>query len=104
MSIEPARNGSLAKNKKLNEVIKSLNSLINMSVREGSEGEAPTFTFGELQSQLVTTTGKSQQAPANPDSGGSGGLPDGFVETEVNMCINGEEETVTLLIKFASDD
>lgn len=99
MSIQPARNGSLAKNKKLNEVIQALNSLINMSVREGSEGEAPTFTFGQLQSSLVTTMGKSEQAPANPDTGG-GNLPDGFVETAVNMCINGEEQTVTLLIKF----
>ena len=100
MSIQPARNGSLAKNRKLNEVIQAVNSLINMSVREGSEGESPTFTFGDLQSQLVTTLGQPKQAPANPENNSGGGLPDGYQETEVNMCIDGTEETVTLLIKF----
>ena len=99
MRIEPARNGSLAKNKKLNEVIQALNSLMNMSVREGSDNEAPTFTFGSLQSSLVTTSGSSGEVEATPETGG-GGTPDGFTETAVNMCIDGEETEVTLLIKF----
>ena len=63
MSISKATNGSLAKNKKLNEVIDALNSIITMSVREGAEDEGPGFTFGELRSELITTGG----------GGGSGG-------------------------------
>lgn len=100
MSIEYATNGSLAKNKKLNEVIQALNSLINMSVREGAEGEAPEFTFGQIQSSLITTGGTIDNSFAEGDSGGGGGIPDGYTETLVNMCIDGEEEEVTLLIKF----
>lgn len=57
MSISKATNGSLAKNKKLNEVIDALNSIITMAVREGAEGEGPVFTFGELKSELITTGG-----------------------------------------------
>ena len=101
MSIQYAKNGSLAKNKKLNEVIEALNSLINMSVREGTEGEAPTFVFGQNQSSLVTTSGTPEVAPPAPETGG-GGIPDGYTPTQVNMCINGEETEVTLLIKFSS--
>ncbi len=99
MSIEYAKNGSLAKNKKLNEVIEALNSIINMSVREGANGEAPEFTFGQIQSSLVTTGGITDNSYTGGDTGG-GGIPDGYTETLVNMCIDGEEEEVTLLIKF----
>jgi len=98
MSIEYAKNGSLAKNKKLNEVIEALNSIINMSVREGANGEAPVFTFGQIQSSLVTTGGITDNSFAEGDTGG--GIPAGYTETLVNMCIDGEEEEVTLLIKF----
>jgi hypothetical protein len=100
MSIKYATNGSLAKNKKLNEVIEALNSIINMSVREGANGEAPEFTFGQIQSSLVTTGGITDNSFAAGDAGG-GGIPDGYEETLVNMCIDGEEEEVTLLIKFS---
>tara|TARA_R110002072_G_scaffold55194_5_gene144107 strand:+ start:399 stop:668 length:270 start_codon:yes stop_codon:yes gene_type:complete len=65
MSISKATNGSLAKNKKLNEVIDALNSIITMAVREGAEGEGPGFTFGELRSELITTGGG--------EGGGGGG-------------------------------
>lgn len=99
MSIEYAKNGSLAKNKKLNEVIQALNSFINMSVREGAEGEAPEFTFGQIQSSLITTGGTIDNSFAEGNSGG-GGIPEGYEETQVNMCIDGTEEEVTLLIKF----
>lgn len=99
-NIQYATNGSLAKNKKLNEVIEALNSIINMSVREGATGEAPEFTFGQIQSSLITTGGTIDNSFAEGDSGG-GGIPDGYTPTLVNMCIDGEEEEVTLLIKFS---
>jgi len=98
MSIEYATNGSLAKNKKLNEVIEALNSIINMSVREGANSEAPEFTFGQLQSSLITTGGITDNSFVEGDTGG--GIPADFEETLVNMCIDGEETEVTLLIKF----
>jgi len=100
MSIEYATNGSLAKNKKLNEVIEALNSIINMSVREGANSEAPEFTFGQIQSSLITTGGITDNSFVEGDTGGGGGIPDGYEETLVNMCIDGEETGVTLLIKF----
>jgi hypothetical protein len=102
MSIEYATNGSLAKNKKLNEVIEALNSIINMSVREGANGEAPEFTFGQIQSSLITTGGITDNSFTGGDTGGGGGgIPNGYTPTLVNMCIDGEEEQVTLLIKFS---
>ena len=100
MSIEYATNGSLAKNKKLNEVIEALNSIINMSVREGANSEAPEFTFGQIQSSLITTGGITDNSFVEGDTGG-GGIPNGYTPTLVNMCIDGEEEQVTLLIKFS---
>lgn len=51
--IKQATNGSLAKNKKLNEVIRAVNSIAQMEVTEGSEGQAPTFVFGANRSSLI---------------------------------------------------
>lgn len=89
MSISKATNGSLAKNKKLNEVIDALNSIITMAVREGAEGEGPGFTFGELRSELITTGGGGS---------GSGEIPTYGVRTLL-VCNSqtGISEEVTFL-------
>lgn len=90
MSISKATNGSLAKNKKLNEVIDALNSIITMAVREGAEGEGPGFTFGELRSELITTGGGG--------GSGSGEIPTYGVKTLL-VCNSqtGISEEVTFL-------
>ncbi len=53
--IEIVKEGSLAKNSKLNEVIKVINSLLNMTVRQGSANESPKLTVGDTNSEMVTT-------------------------------------------------
>ena len=54
-NIKESRNGSLAKNGKLNEVIRYLNGLLNMTVREGSNAETPRLISAENHSILITT-------------------------------------------------
>lgn len=61
--IKPIARGSLAKSRKLNEVIQWVNSLLNMVVREGSEGEAPKLIAGEGRIELVTTGAEGEPAP-----------------------------------------
>ena len=84
--IEKVTNGSIAKNKKLNEVIAAVNSLIGMTVREGSSAESPKLVFGERNSELITT-------------GGGTGVPEGYVETSVILCQNGSPLTGSILFK-----
>ena len=54
-NIKESRNGSLAKNAKLNEVIRYLNGLLNMTVRKGSNVETPRLISAENHSILITT-------------------------------------------------
>ena len=68
--IEEIKSGSLAKSKKLNEVIRYLNSLLNAKVREGSSTESPKLVAGEGSTEIITTGGSEL-----PDDGGSG-LPE----------------------------
>ena len=68
-AINKVTQGSLAKNKKLNEVIEAINSIANMSVKQGAEGEAPRFVFAKNNSELVT----SGAATGDDDGGGGGG-------------------------------
>lgn len=82
--IEEIKSGSLAKSKKLNEVIRYLNSLLNAKVREGSSTESPQLVAGEISTEIITT-------------GGSGGLPEGYVETAVTLCQNGSPVTGSIL-------
>lgn len=92
--IEKVTNGSIAKNKKLNEVIAAVNSLIGMTVREGSSAESPKLVFGERNSELITTGGGTGDG-----DGGGGGVPEGYVETAVTLCQNGSPVTGTILFK-----
>ena len=77
--IEKVTNGSIAKNKKLNEVIAAVNSLIGMTVREGSSAESPKLVFGERNSELITTGG------GTGGGGGGGGVPEGFAEETLDV-------------------
>jgi len=65
--IEEVKEGSLAKNNKLNEVIRYLNSLINMKVRVGDDKDSPSLVVGELASELTTVGGGDDS-----DSGDNG--------------------------------
>jgi len=80
-AINKVTQGSLAKNKKLNEVIEAINSIANMSVKQGAEGEAPRFVFAKNQSELVT----SGATTSDGDDGGGGGLPSGFAEETLDV-------------------
>jgi len=77
--IEKVTNGSIAKNKKLNEVIAAVNSLTGMTVREGSITESPKLVFGERNSELITTGG------GTGGGGGGGGVPEGFAEETLDV-------------------
>jgi len=83
-AINKVTQGSLAKNKKLNEVIEAINSIANMSVKQGAEGEAPRFVFAKNQSELVT----SGATTSDGDDGGGGGLPSGFAEETLDVVNN----------------
>jgi len=83
-AINKVTQGSLAKNKKLNEVIEAINSIANMSVKQGAEGEAPRFVFAKNQSELVT----SGATTSDGDGGGGGGLPSGFAEETLDVVNN----------------
>jgi len=83
-AINKVTQGSLAKNKKLNEVIEAINSIANMSVKQGAEGEAPRFVFSKNQSELVT----SGATTSDGDDGGGGGLPSGFAEETLDVVNN----------------
>ena len=77
-SISKITSGSLAKSNKVNEIIKKVNAIENMTIR-GAVGDEPTqLTVSDNDSELVTSGG-----------GGGGGLPDGYVETDVILCVNG---------------
>jgi hypothetical protein len=91
--IEEIKSGSLAKSKKLNEVIRYLNSLLNAKVREGSSTESPKLVAGEISTEIITTGG-SADVPE-----GGGGVPEGYVETAVTLCQNGSPVTGSILFK-----
>ena len=90
--IDEVTQGSLAKNSKLNEVIAYLNSIINVTVKpsliEGDDGEPdrPGFHITENDSTLIVP-------------GGSGDLPEGFVEQSVTLCVDGSPVEGTILFK-----
>jgi hypothetical protein len=65
-NINKVTQGSLAKNKKLNEVIGAINSITNMSVRQVESGESPRFVFAENKCELIIPACNCQ----NPESGG----------------------------------
>ena len=90
--IEKVTSGSVAKNKKLNEVIAAVNSLTQMTVRQGSSTESPKLVFGERNSELITTGG-----------GGGGGLPDGYVGTSVIICDRDTNTATAGSILFKAD-
>ena len=71
--IEEIKSGSLAKSKKLNEVIRYLNSLLNAKVREGSSNESPKLVAGEISTEIITT------------GGSGGGVPEGFAEETLDV-------------------
>ena len=81
-TINKVTQGSLAKNKKLNEVIGAINSIAKMSVRQGAEGEAPRFVFAKNKSELVTSGAATDD---DGGGGGGGGLPSGFAEETLDV-------------------
>ena len=81
-AINKVTQGSLAKNKKLNEVIEAINSIANMSVKQGAEGEAPRFVFAKNKSELVTSGAATDD---DGGGGGGGGLPSGFAEETLDV-------------------
>jgi len=97
-TINEVTQGSLAKNNKLNEVIGAINSIANMSVKQGGEGEAPRFIFAKNKSELIITGG-SAGVPDGGGAGGAGGVPDGYVETAVTLCQNGSPVNGSILFK-----
>lgn len=84
--IEPISEGSLAKSKKTNEVIRLLNSVLNMTVREGGSSESPRLVVSESSCELITTSGGD-------------GLPEGYVETAVILCVDGAPLNGSILFK-----
>ena len=74
-SIKEVTSGSLAKNNKLNEVIRAINALNGMTVREGASTESPQLVVGTAKVELITTAG---------GGGVSSGEP-----IDVIWCING---------------
>ena len=72
-SIKEVTSGSLAKNNKLNEVIRAINALNGMTVREGAATESPKLVVGTAKVELITT------------AGGAGGGE----SIDVIWCING---------------
>jgi len=76
--IEEIKSGSLAKSKKLNEVIRYLNSLLNAKVREGSSTESPKLVAGEISTEIITTGGSA-------DVPEGGGVPEGFAEETLDV-------------------
>jgi hypothetical protein len=75
--------GSLAKSNKVNQLIKKLNALENMTVRQGEGEEQPALNVADNNSELITTPG--------------GGLPDGYEELDVVICQNGAPLTGKIL-------
>ena len=84
-NIEKVKKGSLAKNKKLNEVIEKLNPLLNIEVNEVEEDAPLEIEYSDNNVVL--------RVPAN------GGLPEGFAETAVTLCQNGSPITGKILFK-----
>ena len=85
MNIDPVTEGALAKNNKLNEVIKLLNSIAGMEVREGAEGDTVGLTVSDNKSLLVTT--------------GFGDLLNNYADKSVTLCVNGNPVNGTILFK-----
>lgn len=58
-NIEEVTSGSVAKNNKLNEVIRAINALQTMTVRQGSDSESPKLIIADRGNVLITTGGGS---------------------------------------------
>jgi hypothetical protein len=83
--IQKISRGTFARSDKTNEIIDVVNALLTMTVREGSEDEAPKLVVSDNRLVLVTTAG---------GAGGSG--PDGEITSQdlqfngtVGICVNG---------------
>jgi hypothetical protein len=78
--------GSLAKSNKVNQLIKKLNALENMTVRQGEGEEQPALNVADNNSELITTPGGGGGEP-------NGGVPDGVTVNDV-LYWNGSEWTI----------
>ena len=87
-NIEKVKKGSLAKNKKLNEVIEKLNPLLNIEVNQVEEDAPLEIEYSDNNVVLRV-----------PASATQGGLPEGFAETAVTLCQNGSPITGKILFK-----
>ena len=74
-NINKASEGSLAKNRKLNEVIDRLNPLLNIEVNQVEEDEPLEIEYSD--NNVVLRVPKS--------FGGGGGLPEGFAEETLDV-------------------
>ena len=88
-NIAKVTQGALAKNKKLNEIIERLNPLLNIEVNEVEEDEPLEIEYSDNNVVL--------RVPAN--GGGGGGVPEGYVETAVVICVNGSPVSGQFLFK-----
>ncbi len=95
MSIEKVTQGSLAKNGKLNEVIRAINSFINMEVREGAEGESVGLTYAQDKTLLITSGHKDDEDNEDDNSGFRSILIcDSNVLKQASVMMDGEPQEV----------
>lgn len=85
-NIAKVTQGALAKNKKLNEIIKRLNPLLNIEVNEVEEDEPLEIEYSDNNVVL--------RVPAN-----GAGVPEGYVETAIILCQNGSPVNGSILFK-----
>ena len=76
-NIEKVTDGSLAKNKKLNEVIEKLNPLLNIEVNQVEEDAPLEIEYSDNNVVLRV-----------PASATQGGLPEGFAEETLDVVNN----------------
>lgn len=87
-NISKVTRGSLAKSRKLNEVIQKVNAIENMTIRGATEDESPRLIVSDNNSELIV-------------GAGAGGAAGG-VNTEFILCSNGEPVSGKIL--FVPDE
>ena len=95
-NIEKVTQGALAKNKKLNEIIERLNSLLNIQVNQVDTYEPPEIEYSDNNVVLrIPSTEAAIQDLIGAD------LSE-YSPQQINLCINNQAKTGTILIKDLS--
>ena len=82
--IQKATQGSLAKNKKLNQVIQLVNTIgFNLTVREGEGDETPQLIVADNNATLIVSAGGSSSGGGLPDYPGDAPEDD----TEIGVLV-----------------